>query len=156
MEWKISTCRCSGGNGMPMERITDWGRGFLHSDHLNTSIKLLFPLLLLLSLSTPFTSISFPAAAFTIFSPLKQSSYLHKNQNNLEVDAPIWINQIYDNTRNHDMTMFLLLFFSQVNSQPACTAFQVQNFTLFQSCRGKQRLLQTFVRNRTYTILNPL
>ena len=79
------TSTCSSGSGIPTDRMTFWGRGFLQRDHRNTSMTMLSQ-----SFFSPFagcgwwfwdfsvsTSCIWDAGiALTIFSPVKQSSYL--------------------------------------------------------------------------------
>lgn len=83
VRWSTSTC--SGGSGIPMERITFWGRGFLQRDQRKTSVIILSP-----SFFSPFVECkrwfwdfsvsvscdSDAGTALTIFSPAKESSYL--------------------------------------------------------------------------------
>lgn len=84
-DWFKNTSKYSRARGMPTMRIIFWGRGFLQRDQRNTSIMTLSESALLpfvewwfwyFSISRPCNWVA--GIALTIFSPVKQSSYLQR------------------------------------------------------------------------------
>ena len=100
LKWSTSTC--SRGNGIPTDCMTFCGSGFLQRDHRNMSIRTLSE-----SCFSPFEECGWwlwnlfvssctwvACVTFTIFSPVKQSSYLHIRNKKFRIRTSLRIHHV--------------------------------------------------------------